>query len=383
MFTNIYQVKHFHQALISRIRFSSSAHLLLPRSDIARILKYNFIFLFRYKNAIFSIKICIDDTVRQCFPKRPVNGCIINPKTTLHPKWHFDIFRNLIIYTKIKVKYISRPLAGWWLKPVCPSDYRIWIFPVIQKIFWKISHNIILISKHKHTGRSGMNPFIIFRKNRCPDYPEIFLIIQPLKRMSWLKGFMAIAITADGLLIQIFNFSLLKHFHIHGFICLIPQHRFDLQSGTVVISLPISAKCPSKQIIINVYRLLLPLCAWHPDYHNHVICTSYWESFHIIVFQKIDAHLFTVVNRIPEIFLQFCRIFQPGCMPIAWFILFYPKNNNAAIAIGKSRIRIPQTIRKSAFCPLYFPAVIFFVGIKFCQFKQLLHNYSFKNYLEI
>ena len=111
MFTDIYQIKHFHQALISRVRFSSSAHLLFSKSDIARILKYNFIFLFDYENAIFSIKICINHTVRQCFPKRSVNRRIINPKTSLHPKWHFDIFRNLIVYTKIKVKYISRPLA--------------------------------------------------------------------------------------------------------------------------------------------------------------------------------------------------------------------------------------------------------------------------------
>ena len=49
------------------------------------------------------------------------------------------------------------------------------------------------------------------------------------------------------------------------------------------------------------HRLLFPLCTRHPYDHNHIICTSHGESFHIIVFQKIDAHLFTVVNGIPEI----------------------------------------------------------------------------------
>ena len=150
-----------------------------------------------------------------------------------------------------------------------------------------------------------MKLFIIFRKTRCPNHPKIFLVIQPLKRMSRLKGFVAVAITANGILIQIFNFSLIKHFHVHGFLCLIPQHYFYLQSCTVVISLPISAESSSKQIIIDVYRLLFSLCTRHPDYHNHVICTNHGESFHIIVFQKIDAHLFTVVNGIPEIFFQF------------------------------------------------------------------------------
>jgi len=114
MFGNEYdiQIKHFHQTLISWVRFSSSAHLLLPRSDIARILKYNFIFLFDYKNAIFSIKICIDHTVCQRFPQRSVNRRIIHTKTAFHSEWYFDIFRNFIVYTKIKVKYISRPFAG-------------------------------------------------------------------------------------------------------------------------------------------------------------------------------------------------------------------------------------------------------------------------------
>ncbi len=45
MFGNEYdiQIRHFHQTLISWVRFSSSAHLLLSESDIAGILKYNFI----------------------------------------------------------------------------------------------------------------------------------------------------------------------------------------------------------------------------------------------------------------------------------------------------------------------------------------------------
>ena len=41
---------------------------------VAGILKDNFIFLLDYKNAIFSIKICIDHAVRQCFPKAELLG---------------------------------------------------------------------------------------------------------------------------------------------------------------------------------------------------------------------------------------------------------------------------------------------------------------------
>ena len=112
MLTDIYQVEHFHQTLIPWVGFSPSAHLLLPESDITGILQYDFIVFFDYENTIFPIKVRIDDAIRQRFPQRPVNRRIIDPKTALHPKWHFNISCNLIVYTKIKIKYISRPFAG-------------------------------------------------------------------------------------------------------------------------------------------------------------------------------------------------------------------------------------------------------------------------------
>ena len=227
------------------------------------------------------------------------------------------------------------------MKPVRPSDYRIWIFPVIQKILRKIPHNIILISKHKYTGCSWMELFILFGKTCCPNHSEIFIIIQPLKWMSRLKGFMAVTVTTNGFLIQISNFSLIQHFHIHGFLYLIPQHCLDLQSGTVIISLPISAESSSKQIIIDIYRLLLPFCTRHPDDYDTIIRTNHWKSFYIIIFQKIYTHFLTIIKSIPKILLKLCCIFQPCCMPITIFILFHPKNNNSAIAIGKGRISIP------------------------------------------
>ncbi len=52
----------------------------------------------------------------------------------------------------------------------------------------------------------------------------------------------------------------------------------------------------------------------------------------------------------------------------------------SCVSDGEGRIGIPQAIRKASFRPLYFPAIIFFVRVKFCHFKQFFHTYSFKNH---
>lgn len=65
MLTNIYHIEHFHQTLISRIRFPATAHLFLSKSDITRIFQSKLIILFDYGNAIFSIEIRIDNAIRR------------------------------------------------------------------------------------------------------------------------------------------------------------------------------------------------------------------------------------------------------------------------------------------------------------------------------
>ncbi len=104
MFTNIYHIKHFHQAFISGIRSATKTHLFLAQPDIARVFQYKFIALFQYDNTIFSIKIRVDNAIRQRLSQCPVHRRIIDPKSSLHFKRHFDVFDDPVIYTKVKVK---------------------------------------------------------------------------------------------------------------------------------------------------------------------------------------------------------------------------------------------------------------------------------------
>ncbi len=73
-----------------------------------------------------------------------------------------------------------------------------------------------------------MQPFIFFGNTCCSDNSKILIIIQPFKRMSRFKRFMAIAIAMNRVYIQILYFGFLKHLHIHGFFRLITQHCFNL-----------------------------------------------------------------------------------------------------------------------------------------------------------
>lgn len=57
------------------------------------------------------------------------------------------------------------------------------------------------------------------------------------------------------------------------------------------------------------------------DDHNNI--TIMVKNLDVILFYKVNADLFCVVNRIPELFLEFGSILKSGSIPTAVFVFFY------------------------------------------------------------
>ena len=86
----------------------------------------------------------------------------------------------------------------------------------------------------------------------------------------------------NGIIIQIFHRNFIQYFHIHGSLCLVPEHGLYLQSGTMIIPLIISAERAIENIIIDIYRFLFPLCHRHINNHNNIIIVANFINLHIL-----------------------------------------------------------------------------------------------------
>ena len=146
----------------------------------------------------------------------------------------------------------------------------------------------------------------------------------------------------NGIVIQIFNRNFIKHFHIHSALGLVTEHGLYLQSGTMIIALIITTESAIKNIIIDVHRLLLTLRHRHINNHNDIFIVTDFIHLYVIFRQEIDIHFLRIVDGIPEVFSELGRILKTGSFPTAVFFFFDTKDNDTAIAICKSRIRVPQ-----------------------------------------
>ena len=146
----------------------------------------------------------------------------------------------------------------------------------------------------------------------------------------------------NGIIIQIFHWNLIKHFHIHSALSLVAKHGLYLQSGTMIIALIIAAKSTIENIIVDVYRLLLTLCHRHINNHDNILIITNLISLHIIFRQKINIYLLGIVHIIPKFLTKLRCILETGSSPTTIFIFFDTKNNDSTIAVCKRRIGVPQ-----------------------------------------
>ena len=153
---------------------------------------------------------------------------------------------------------------------------------------------------------------------------------------------MTVAISMNGIVIQIFHRNLIKHFHIHSALSLVTEHGFYLQSGTMIIALIITAESAIKNVIVDVHRLLLTLRHGHINHHNNIFVVADFIGLHTIFCQKIDIYLLRIVYVIPKFLAKLRRILKTGSFPTAIFFFFNSKDNNTAIAVCKGRICVPQ-----------------------------------------
>ena len=124
---------------------------------------------------------------------------------------------------------------------------------------------------------------------------------------------MPVSIRMHCIIIEIAHPCIRENIHVISVFCLVAEHGLDLQGSTVIIALPVSAEGTAKQVVINVDRLLLTLS--HRDIDHHDGITVQFIDFDILFAQKIDADFGTVIDRIPEVFLQPGWIFQASRIP--------------------------------------------------------------------
>ena len=146
----------------------------------------------------------------------------------------------------------------------------------------------------------------------------------------------------NGIIIQVFHRNLIKHFHIHGALGLVTEHGFYLQSGTMIIALIITAESAIKNVIVDVHRLLLTLRHGHINNHNNIFVVTDFIHLYVIFRQEIDIHFLRIIDGIPKVFSELGRILKTGSFPTTIFFFFDTEDNDTAIAICKSRIRVPQ-----------------------------------------
>ena len=109
---DIDQIKHFHEYFVARIRNSPFFHLLFSCSGISWIFKYYSVSFFSDYNASNTIKVCIYQTVCEGFPQCFMYGSIINTVSIDCFKRYLDIFNKFIIYSEVKITYITGPFTG-------------------------------------------------------------------------------------------------------------------------------------------------------------------------------------------------------------------------------------------------------------------------------
>ena len=67
----------------------------------------------------------------------------------------------------------------------------------------------------------------------------------------------------------------------------------------MIISLMISPECSSKNIVIDINRLIYAICLGNIDYDYNIsvdlICVN------ISFIQQIDTNLFTIINCVPKV----------------------------------------------------------------------------------
>ena len=175
---------------------------------------------------------------------------------------------------------------------------------------------------------------------------------------------MAVTISMNGIIIQIFHRNPIKHFHIHGALGLVTEHGLYLQSGTMIIALIITSESTIQYVIVDVHRFLLTLRHGHINNHDNIFIVTYFINLHIIFRQKINIYLLRIVHIIPKFLTKLRCILETGSFPTTIFIFFNTKNNDSTIAICKGGIGVPQRNRQTTFCFFHFSSVVFSVFIK-------------------
>ena len=174
---------------------------------------------------------------------------------------------------------------------------------------------------------------------------------------------------------------ILQDFHICSFFRLIPEHCKHLTAFTMIVSLPVSAESSAKHISVYIYRFLFTLRL--RDMDNHYDAAVFFKYLYITIRQQIYRNLIFIMDRIPEVLSQFCRIVQSDHMPAAVFIFLYAKDNDSAIAVSESRIRFPQRIWKPTFGLLNFTTIVFTVRIKLGYIKTHRFHLSYSSFFSL
>ena len=291
-----------------------------------------------------------------------MNRCIIDACNTFQFERDFQVFCQFGIDPEEEIKKVPSPIPGTGLEPVCPADCWVKHFPVIQEVFRIFIKNTVFLPKHQQSRGSRMQFSISLGPLYSSDALKIRFVCQTFPDMVIPISSMTIAVSMNSFHVEIGDLHVFQHLHVRSFFSLIPQHGFDFRFRAVIISFTVSAECTVHQIIINENRLVFPPCSG--NLYGQDIFAIQLLDLHILICKQIDADLFPIVDRIPEVFLKLRSILNSCCRKASIRIFRNSKQNHSTIAIGHGGISIPQVLRKAVFRLLCFQAVAFPVLFK-------------------
>jgi len=113
---------------------------------------------------------------RDGFPNSQMLWCFFYAIRSFRHEWLLEIRSDLWVNQIEEIKYISGEIPRLCLYTVCPSDSRIKLLPIIQKVFRELWGDSVLLSKHQQPGSRWMDPSILCFIAGCANLHKKLII---------------------------------------------------------------------------------------------------------------------------------------------------------------------------------------------------------------
>lgn len=137
---------------------------------------------------------------------------------------------------------------------------------------------------------------------------------------------------------------------------------------TFIIAFAVSAVA-IERIAIEINRAVASIRAG--NINNNDMISIYFLYEHILGGQYVDTNLFRVVYGIPEVFYQLLRGGQIDSVKCLIRLLRNAEENVPTQCIGKSRVGLPQALRKSSECLFSLYSVVLTVFFKVGKIQHM------------